>query len=82
MRLVRLNFDDDADEIEPTRVTVDMSKDEALLVAHMIGSTSNLQRDELMSYGGVIGSGIYDCLVGGVFNRYWDNGVDDALRER
>ena len=47
MRLVRLNFDDDADEIEPTRVTVDMSKDEALLVAHMIGSTSNLQRDEL-----------------------------------
>lgn len=48
-----------------------MSVEEALWIAMVAGK----QR------GGSTHSGIYESLVGDVFNRYWDNGVNDAMRE-
>lgn len=66
----------------PSAVTVTMTAEEALFVAHFIGGTNNIFREEQMRGGGQIGSDIYDCLTGSVFNRFYEDGVTDALRER
>ena len=51
----------------PAKITVEMDINEALWIARVTGKTR--------------GEGphreIYSCLVGDVFNRYWDNGTDD-----
>lgn len=83
MKLIGITFtDNEAGDPVPSRITVEMSQDEALLIATMIGKTNHTQRNEMMAGAGVIGSDVYDCLTGNVFNRYWDDGVTDAMRER
>lgn len=79
MRIRGLSFDDDG---TPGLMTVAMTKDEALFLAALIGPTSPDDREAVMHGGGEIGGDIYDCLVDGVFNRYYDDGVRDALRAR
>lgn len=83
MKLITISFAENGEgDPYPDRVTVEMSKDEALILALLVGMTNDLDRNAMMPGGGALGSDIYDCLVGSVFNRYWEDGVKDALRER
>lgn len=66
-----LSIELDTDEL-PVEVTVRMSRAEATLIASYVGQ---LTPSTATSHG------IYDALVGGVFNRFWEDGLDDARRE-
>jgi len=54
----------------PKSITVEMSIEEAVWIAIIAGK----QRGESPH------SEIYGCLTGELFNRFWDDGVDDAKR--
>lgn len=83
MKLTGLTFGPGPEgEALPNWIAVEMTRDEALLIVTMIGGTSPLNREGIMPLGGQIGSDIYDCLIGDVFNRYWEDGANDARRER
>jgi hypothetical protein len=68
MKLENIRFSDGENGAEPEKITVTMTLPEAIWMAKIAGK----QRDESPH------SGIYDCLIGDVFNRYWDDGVDEA----
>ena len=75
MKLHRLDFapsvDEDGDDtVVPVRVHVEMDIEEALWIAEMAGQ----------KLGPPVGS-VYDCLVGDVFNRYWEDGTKGARRD-
>ena len=72
MRLKGLTFttDNEDEGAIPKTVTVEMTVQEALWIARVSGK----QRGESPH------SGIFDCLIGDVFNRYWDDGVDEARK--
>ena len=55
----------------PKTVTVEMTLEEALWIAVVAGQQKGTSPH----------NGLYDCLVCDVFNRYWEDGVDDAQRE-
>ncbi len=72
MKLNRLTFSENGEgEAIPDTVSVTMAIQEALWVARVSGQ----QKGESPH------NGLYDCLVGDVFNRYWEGGVDDARRQ-
>lgn len=64
----------------PQAVTVRMTAREAALIVRMVGKTSHSQRDQIQSDGGSAGSCIYDTLAGDLFNRFYDDGVDEVKR--
>ena len=69
MELKEITFSPDLDgEAVPETVTVKMTVKEALWLAIVAGEQRGVSPH----------SGIYNCLTGDVFNRYWDDGVDDA----
>lgn len=71
MKIKKMSFADvDAIDNRPETVTVEMDIEEALWIAKVAG----------MQRGTSPHTGIYLCLVVGVFNRYWDDGVDDAVK--
>lgn len=57
------------DEYYPETITVTMTLKEAIFIAKKAGAEPPAATGT-----------ICDCLVGDVFNRYWDDGVDDAER--
>lgn len=79
MKINGFTLDDDG---HPDFISVSMSADEALFLAVFIGATKDPDRERVMPGAGRIGSDIYDCLADRLFNRWWDDGVKDALRER
>lgn len=64
----------------PTMVTVEMTIDEAAVIAKVFGEFSLKTFEEKFPRMDNEHSEIYDCLVGEVFNRFWDDGVDGCLR--
>jgi hypothetical protein len=70
MKLNSMTFQQNDGIADPATVTVTMSIEEALWIAQVAGK----QR------GGSPHRTIYDCLVGDLFNRYWEDGVKDAAR--
>ena len=64
MVLEELTFEQ-RDGAEPELVTVTMTRAEAIWIASLAGN----QR------GAGVHNGIYSCLVGDVFNRYYEHGV-------
>ena len=69
-----IEFDDD-DELE--FVTVRMSAEEAAFIAKFTGRQSDATAEEVMSGGRPACNHLYAALVGKVFNRLYDGGVDD-----
>ena len=53
---------------------------QAVLLARLTGGMSWEKADRLPG-GGKANSAVYDCLVGGFANRFWDDGVDDPALE-
>lgn len=76
MKLLAMSMvtDDDGDAF-PATVTVEMSIADALVIAEIYGQMNGIAHQATGATGGP-----YDCLVGSVFNRYWDDGVIDARR--
>jgi hypothetical protein len=83
MRLKQITFDVDAEGASaPSLITVEMTATEAAYLAVVVGKSTHLDREEVMPGGGDAGSEVFDCLTGDVFNRYYDDGVQDYLRGR
>lgn len=59
----------------PTGAKVDLSLDELVAIAKVFGRFSPHKAEESgLEYS--VTSEIYGCLVGELFNRFWDAGVD------
>jgi len=73
MRLTRMTFQDGEEGPIPATVSVEMKIETALLIGMIFGKMSgSLQPAQ---------EGVYDTLIGSVFNRYWDDGTRDAQAE-
>lgn len=62
----------DLDDGRPVKITAELSVEEAAQIAQWTGRLTTDQTSQT--------SEIYNALVGDVFNRYWDAGVDGYLR--
>lgn len=76
MELKAISFATTDGETFPDRITVEMSQAEAAAIAALFGLLNGHALTRLGIRG--IDPGIHDCLAGDVFNRYWDNGVEEA----
>lgn len=65
----------------PVSVTVTLTLDEAAFITTVLGSQSGDKSNSFMPRGDAVGTEIYSCLTGGLFNRYWNDGIDGYLRE-
>lgn len=74
MKLESMTFRDgpDGDRI-PATVTVVMTVEEAAFFATVSGMLRDCDKPDNFS--------AYDCLAEDVFDRYWDNGVDGAMKD-
>ena len=70
LKAITFSIDDEGDSL-PATVTVTMTIEEAIWIAEVSGR----QQGESPH------NGIFHCLNGGVFNRYWEDGVDDAIKQ-
>lgn len=61
----------------PLEITVTMSLVEAVVICKVFGGFSEAEFEKRK----LPPIDIYNDLSGDVFNRYWDDGVDDALRD-
>jgi hypothetical protein len=68
MELENIRFIQNDDGAEPVTITVTMTILEAIWIAKLAGK----QR------GASPHSSIYKCLNDNFFNRYWDDGIDEA----
>ncbi|MFF1701225.1 hypothetical protein [Streptomyces sp. NPDC058252] len=64
----------------PEFITVRMTVLEAAFMAEVTGKQSSNDAEQVFAGGSAPSHSIYDALVGSVFNRFWDGGVDDYLR--
>lgn len=72
MDIKSITFSKNNDGISvPEKISVSMDVEEALWIAKVSGE----QRGDSPHHG------MYACLVGDVFNRYWEDGVNEASRE-
>jgi hypothetical protein len=77
MKVQALKLDDD---LLPTTVTVEMTIQEAALFARMTGSLSPATvTTALGASWAEVNEEVYEGLAHGVFNRYWDDGVDGVI---
>ena len=77
MKVKRIDLDD---EEMPESVLVELSHDEAAYLALLIGKQNSNDMNEVMSGGAVHGGAVYDGLTGSLFNRFYEDGVDGAVR--
>ena len=62
-------------------VTVEMTTDEAALVARLTGALASRTVNRALRdvRWGVALESVYSALAGGFFNRFWDDGVNDVI---
>jgi hypothetical protein len=78
MRIRNIALDDDGD---PSKVLFEMSIIEAVYLTKLIGDQNGLDAERtLPGHGQAVNSEIYGSLTGELFNRFYDDGVDDAVR--
>lgn len=66
---------------EPSKVVVEMSTLEAAYIAKFTGKQNDPMANEILgSVGPEANSEVYGALTGDFFNRFWDGGVDEAIR--
>lgn len=77
MKVKRIDLDDDE---RPETVTVEFAHDEAVFLALLLGKQNGTEQEAVMPGGARLGGEIYDGLTGGVFNRFYEDGVTDAAK--
>lgn len=79
MKLISMDFN----EAElPETITVTLTIQEAAFLAKFVGGARVIDMNKVFDGGDKPGVEVYECLVGAVFNRYWDDGVDDYIEDR
>ena len=73
MQIEKIEFTQGEEGAYPERITAVMTVEEAMFMAQVVGKTRG---------GHPAPHGIYQALIGDVFNRYWEDGVDEALQHR
>jgi hypothetical protein len=66
------------DDEMPESVLVELSHDEALYVALLLGRQNDHAANEVMPGGALAVNAVYDGLAGGLFNRFYHDGVREA----
>ena len=79
MKLDKIKFAEGKDGAVPETVTVTMTLAEATAIAVVFGKLNGYATDRLGLKAGDTDCPIYSCLVGNVYNRYWDAGVTDVF---
>lgn len=72
-----IEMDDDG---EPEFVAVRMTVEELAYIAKFTGAQSDATARGVMPGGAAANLALYECAVGELFNRYYDGGVDDWIR--
>ncbi|MFD3815060.1 hypothetical protein ACFWRZ_08330 [Streptomyces rubiginosohelvolus] len=76
MKVKRIDLDDEG---MPECVLVKLSHDEAVYLALLIGKQNGNDMNGVMPGGSLQGGAIYEGLAGGLFNRFYEDGVDGAV---
>jgi hypothetical protein len=78
MRVRAITMDDDS---VPATVTVEMTVQEAAIVARLTGSLSPVAVTAGLGDPTWVNASaeVFNCLSGELFNRFWDGGVDDVI---
>lgn len=71
MELNLISFNNSEGVANPHEISVTMTVEEALWIATLAGKTRGTSPHE----------GIYRCLVGDVFNCYWEDGLSGAAQD-
>lgn len=69
------------DDEMPQSVTVELSLREALFIGLAIGVNNDASAENILGGGTEECSSIYLGLTGGLFNRFWDSGIEGAQKE-
>lgn len=77
MKVKRIDLDD---EEVPERVLVELSHDEAAYLALLLGKQNGNAANEITPGGAALGGAVHNGLTGGLFNRFYEDGVDGAVQ--
>ena len=75
MKVKRIDLDD---EEMPETTLVELTHDEAVFVALLLGKQNGITAEEILPGGSALMGSIYHGLAGGLFNRFYEDGVDEA----
>jgi hypothetical protein len=75
MEIINLTFEDH----KPVKATFSMTVDEVAHLAKLLGSMSYNDVDDPNRWEAL--SDFYDMVTDDIFNRYWDDGIRDYLKE-
>jgi hypothetical protein len=77
VKIMGLTFDNEG---HPDTATAILARKEMQLLAKYTGAQSHAAAEEFLPGHGTASCDIYVALSG-VFDRYWEDGVDEAIRE-
>lgn len=77
IKMVELDDDEDIGF-----VTVRLTAAEAAFIAKFTGRQTGETANEVMPGGDEASRGLYGAMTGGVFNRWYDSGVDEWVSEQ
>ena len=63
-------------------IVVRMSLDEALYLAKLTGGQNGVSAEAVLTGGAGLNAEVYASLTGELFNRFYEDGVADAVRNR
>lgn len=78
MKIRSIQLDDDE---MPQAVTVELTLREALFIGLAIGVNNDPPAEKILSGGAEECSSVYQGLTGGLFNRFWHDGIEGAVKE-
>lgn len=78
MKIKAIVFDD---ESAVKGLTFEISLPEAIYLAKLLGCQTGTTAEGIFHGGADLNSELYSCLTGEFFNRFYDDGVNDAARE-
>lgn len=76
IRSIQLNEDE-----MPESVTAVLSLREALFIGLVLGKQNDPDSNAILPEGYREGESVYNGLTGGLFNRFWENGIEGAKGE-
>jgi hypothetical protein len=79
MKLLAISFNDDEN---PKEILVRLTIEEAGYLGRLTGTQSDNSAEAIMQGGTLLNSEVYHCLSGNVFNRYWEDGLNDYFKNR
>jgi hypothetical protein len=75
VKLKQINLDN---EEMPETVVVELTHDEAVYLALVLGSRNGIEAEEVMPGGAMLNHAVYSGLTAGMFNRFYEDGERGA----